>query len=96
MMQNYFCLGPSPAEEDCAQIGEPGYRTKAIGECTRYIELLRRKIGPEPEGARLDIKWFAHDFGQYCEVVCYFDTEDETAVAYAQRCEDDAPATWDD
>jgi hypothetical protein len=74
-MQDFFCIGPSPSEEDCAQVGEPDYRNKAVRECTRYIELLRKTIGPEPEGARLGIKWFDHDFGQYCEVVCYFDTE---------------------
>jgi hypothetical protein len=95
-MENYFCMGSSPYEEDCAQVGTPGYRTKAVAECTRYIELLRRTIGPEPEGARLGIKWFEHDFGQYCEVVCYFTAENTVAVEYAQRCEDDAPATWGD
>ena len=94
-MQNYFCIGPSPSEEACAQVGEPGYRDKAVAECTRYIALLRRAIGPEPEGARLAIKWFDHDFGQYCEVVCYFTAENRAAVEYAHRCEDDAPATWE-
>ena len=95
-MQNYFSIGPSPYEEDCAQVGTPGYRTKAVAECTRYIELLRRTFGPEPDGARLDIQWFEHDFGQYCEVVCYFNAESHEAVAYAQRCEDDSPATWEE
>jgi hypothetical protein len=94
-MQNYFCIGSSPSEEDCAQVGAPGYREQAVAECTRYIELLRRAIGPEPEGARLAIKWFDHDFGAYCEVVCYFNSENRAAVEYAQRCEDDAPATWE-
>ena len=66
-----------------------------LRQCARYIELLRRTIGPEPEGAQLGIKWFDHDFGAYCEVVCYFNIEHKTAVAYAQRCEDDAPVTWE-
>ena len=94
-MQNYFSIGPSPYEEDCAQVGTPGYRNKAVAECTRYIELLRKTFGPEPKGARLGIKWFDHDFGSYCEVVCYFNTENATALEYAQRCEDNAPATWE-
>jgi hypothetical protein len=94
-MHNYVCFGPSPSEEDCAQVGEPGYREKALEECARYIQLLRETIGPEPEGARLRIKWFEHDFGAYCEVVCYFNTDNEASVAYAQRCEDHAPATWE-
>ena len=94
-MQNYFCLGPSPHEEDCAQVGQPHYREKALAECTRFIQLLRKTIGPEPEGARLSTKWFEHDFGEYCEVVCYFNTDSQASVEYAQRCEDDAPATWE-
>ena len=94
-MENYFCIGSSPYEEDCARVGTPGYRNKAVAECTRYIELLRKTFGPEPDGSRLGIKWFDHDFSPYCEVVCYFNTENATAVEYAQRCEDDAPATWE-
>jgi len=27
---------------------------------------------------------------------CYFNPEHAIAVAYAQRCEDDAPATWEE
>jgi hypothetical protein len=45
--------------------------------------------------SQLSIKWFAHDFGGYCEVVCYFNTDIEASVEYAQRYEDDAPATWE-
>jgi hypothetical protein len=94
-MQNYFCLGPSPAEEDCAQVSQPGYRERALKECARYIQLLRDTFGQEPEGARLSFKWFEHDFGAYCEVVCYFDTDVEASIEYAQRCEYGAPATWE-
>jgi hypothetical protein len=36
-MRNYFCLGSSPAEEDWAQVGQPGYRERALKECARYI-----------------------------------------------------------
>ena len=94
-MHNYFCIGPSPYEEECAQVGEPGYREQAVAECTRYIELLRRTIGPEPEGAALRVKWFAHDFGSYCEVVCDFNPDMPASVEYALRCEDHTPATWE-
>ena len=94
-MQNYFCIGPSPCEENCAQVGESGYREKALAECTRFIQLLRDTFGPEPDSARLSVKWFEHDFGAYCEVVCYFNTDSQASVEYAQRCEDHAPATWE-
>jgi hypothetical protein len=49
------------------------YMPRARAECQRFIALLRRKCGPEPEGARLAVKSFLHDFGDYLEVVCYFD-----------------------
>ena len=94
-MRNYISIGPSPYEENCAQVGEPGYREKALEECTRFIRLLRETCGPEPEGARLSVRWFPHDFGDYCEVVCSFNPESPASVEYAQRCEERAPATWE-
>jgi hypothetical protein len=94
-MRNYFCIGPSPYEENCAQVGEPGYREKALAECTRFIQLLRDMFGPEPEGAQLSVTWFEHDFGAYCEVACYFNPESHASIEYAQHCEDHAPATWE-
>lgn len=94
-MRDYFCIGSSPWNEPCAQVGEPDYQTKAFKECRRFIRRLRKTLGPEPEGAELRTKGFEHDFGTYYEVVCYFDIENELARAYAQRCEDDAPATWE-
>jgi hypothetical protein len=94
-MRNYFCLGATPSEEDCAQVGQPDYRQKALAECERYIELIRRTLGPEPPGAELAIKSFPHDFGTYYEVVIWFESDDAAAVAYAVRCEDDGPRTWD-
>ncbi|HSX79998.1 MAG TPA: hypothetical protein VLQ80_15675 [Candidatus Saccharimonadia bacterium] len=94
-MRNYFVIGSSPYEEDCIQVGAPDYYPKALQECQRFITLLRTILGPEPEGARLAIKAFDHDFGEYHEVVCWFDTENEAARAYAARCENEMPATWE-
>jgi hypothetical protein len=94
-MQTYVELAPAPIEEDCAQVGTPGYRERALEECARFIRLLRQKFGPEPEGARLSVKWCDHDFGQYCEVVCYYNTDIPSSVAYAYICEAHLPATWE-
>ena len=94
-MRDYFCIGSSPCEEDCAQVGQPDYRRKAIAECYRFIQLIRDTLGPEPEGAELRIKAFEHDFGTYHEVVCWFETDNEAAREYAHRCDDHAPATWE-
>ncbi len=94
-MRNYISIGPSPYEENCAQVGEPGYREKALEECARFIRLLRETCGPEPEGASLRVMWFPHDFGEYAEVVCSFNPDMPASVAYASRCEERAPATWE-
>ncbi len=94
-MRKYVCIGPSPHAEDCVQVGTPNYETRAIAECARFIELIRETLGPEPEGVELAIKSFDHDFGRYFEVVCWFETDNDAARAYAVRCEDDAPATWE-
>jgi hypothetical protein len=77
-------------------VGEEDYMSRARTECQRFITLLRRKFGPEPEGARLAVKSFLHDFGNYLDVVCYFDEALLESVEYALHCEDNLPATWDD
>ena len=79
MARDYMDIGSVPASEDCAQVGTEDYRPRARAECNRFIELLRRVIGEEPEGASLAIKNNPHDFGSYLSVVCYFDDENEEA-----------------
>jgi hypothetical protein len=94
-MRDFIEIGSSPAEEDCAQVGQPDFREKATEEMRRFIELIRKALGPEPEGAKLAIKWFPHDFGTYGEVVCYFDDDNEKARDYAFKCEVEAPSKWE-
>lgn len=93
-MKAYIELGTTPCEEDCAQVGDEDYRERALAESKRFIALLRKTLGKEPPGARLAIKWFDHDFGRYCEVVCWYDTDDEETRQYALSCEDSSPARW--
>ena len=94
-MRDYVNIGPVPCNEDCAQVGREGYREQAVKECMRFIKLLRKMLGDEPAGAWLAIKWFDHDFGSYCEVVCWYHTEDKEAREYAFRCENECPLTWE-
>jgi hypothetical protein len=94
-MKDYVTIGSTPCDEPCAQVGQPNYRKHALKECRRFLELLRRKFGPEPEGAELCVKAFPHDFGTYYEVVCEFDSDLQASVEYALRCEDETPATWE-
>lgn len=93
-MRDLVYLGSSPAEEPCAQFGADGYEPIAEEECNRYVRLLRSIVGPEPEGARLRVRWFDRDQGQYCEVVCEFDDRFPEAFDYAFRCESEAPPKW--
>ncbi len=95
-MKDFLTLGPTPCEEPCAQGGEPHYRKRALTECVRFIQLLRKTCGSEPEGAWLSVQWFAHDFGDYAEVVCSYNTDSQASVDYAYRCDNEAPATWEE
>ena len=95
-MWDLVYVGSSPPEETCAQVGRDDYYTRARRECAAYINLLRRTVGPEPEGARLSITRCPHDFGEYLEVVCHFDSDKRDAIDYALRCESDGPSRWDE
>lgn len=95
-MKDFIHIGSAPPEEGCAQVGRPDYWERARCECREYISLLRRALGPEPEGARLAVKSNEHDFGTYLSVVCHFEEQWPVSVEYALRCESEGPATWDD
>ena len=88
--------GPTPSGESCAQVGSPDYAKQARKECTAFINQLRRLFGEEPDGAYLQIKSNPHDFGAYYEVTVKYDPGDEAAVAYALKCEREAPEEWDE
>lgn len=95
MSYDYVDIGPTPASEDCEQLG-PNYNpNKARAECKAFINQIRRERGEEPFGARLTIKSNPHDFGTYLEVVCKFDENNEEAAEYAFSCECTAEY-WDD
>lgn len=96
MARDFISIGSSPVDEPCAQLGSDGYYPKSRIECKALIHQLRRIFGEEPYPARLAIKSFSHDFGEYQEVVCYFDDEDEKSMNYAFKLESETPASWDD
>lgn len=88
-------LGPCPAEEQAAQLGDPDYARDAKTQCRAYIQAIREVCGREPEGARLVVTPQLHDFGQYFEVCVRFDPENEAAVRYASHCDQTSPTTWE-
>jgi len=95
-MKDFINIGPTPPAEDCAQVCSENYPQKARAECRRYIKVIREKLGEEPEGARLAIKSFPHEFNTYYEVVCYYESENIKARDYAFGIEDNGPLTWDE
>ena len=92
----YLSLGPAPAEEDCCQVGQDDYLYRARRECRRYVELLRTKFGPEPDGAEIRITRNAHDFGDYLDVVVEYDPARPASLEYALLLEGKAPARWEE
>jgi len=56
MARDHIDIGSAPAEEDCAQVGTPDYTAKVSAGCLRFIQLIRKHVGPEPPGARLAVK----------------------------------------
>jgi len=96
MARDYLNIGPTPASEECQQLGPNYNNRKARAEMAAFINQIRRELGPEPEGARLAVKSFPHDYGTYSEVVCWFDDTLPDSVDYAFKCEGDIRDTWDD
>ncbi len=95
-MFNRIEIGPTPLDEDCAQVGEHDYGVKAPRECQRFIKQLRECFGPEPEGAELRMIGSPHDFGTYYEVYCVYDPKKPDSLNYALNVENKTPATWKD
>ena len=94
-MRDFIDIGPTPAAEDCQQVGAPSYDPVAARkECFRFIDLIRKTLGTEPGSAQLAVKSNPHDFGSYLEVVCYYDDQDSVGEAYAFKCESSAPENW--
>lgn len=94
MARDYISIGATPAEEPCEQLGPYYSPARARDENFRFIELIRKTVGNEPEGALLGSKAFDHEWGRYYEVVCYFDDDNEEAMQYAYKCEAEAPSRW--
>lgn len=96
MAMDYLTLGPTPAEEDCAQLGCDGYATKARREGNAYINQLTRMFPLASKLVTLKVKFHPHDFGSYMEVAAVYDDKNEQSVMAAYEIEANLPATWDD
>jgi hypothetical protein len=71
MLGNLFALGTVPAQVASARPSESDYAARAFAQSRRFISLLRRRLGPEPNGARLGVR----RSDPYLEDVVRFDDE---------------------
>lgn len=92
MAMDYVTLGPTPAGEDCEQLGPNYNNAKARKECLIYKKQLQRMF----PGGFFNIKSFSHDFGTYHEVVAYYDDNNDDAMGDAFEIENNTPEYWDD
>jgi hypothetical protein len=95
-MKDYLVIGSVPSDEFCVQIGDENYRKESVKECERFIKQLKEEFGNPPVKAELKIKSFNHDFGEYFEVVCYYDDTDDESTEYCYLIESDMPEKWKD
>ena len=93
--KEFYYIGSSPYEEDCAQTVNQDFTRQNRRECLAYIELLTRQFGPPPGSAHFVVKTEDHDFGMYREVVIYFDPAEPEEVEYADQVENGLPQ-WDE
>lgn len=95
-MKDKVYIGPCPIDERGAQIGDPDFSNKNIEECRKYIDLIIKKFGEPPKGAKVYYVQEQHDFGSYREVVISYDENHPESVRYAFTVESESPRTWDD
>lgn len=85
---DYIELGPTPAGENCAQLGTDDYQRRARLETSVYKRQLQRMF-PDVKGY-FKTKAFQHDFGTYYEV-CF--VGDDAEMTYVE-C--NTPEFWDE
>jgi len=95
-MLESLSLSPTPVGEECAQLGDSNYSSRARKECSAFINQLIREFGEPPAGAGFKISQNHHDFGTYLDVEISFRDEDEAAAAYAYEIEANLPEYWDE
>jgi hypothetical protein len=94
-MRDSLNLSPTPVGEDCAQLGDANYSSRARQECRAFIQQLKREFGEPPIGAAFKITQNPHDFGTYLDVDIQFNDEDDAASEYAYKVEANLPEFWD-
>jgi len=90
-------LSTTPTGEECAQVGAKEYDYYELSKMELkafYHQILRMFPNP-PVGVSFKKKSNSHDFGSYYDLAIRFDSEDEAAVDYAFKVENNLPKLWD-
>jgi hypothetical protein len=86
-------LGPTPNEEQCAQVGAQRFDFCARLECNTYIAALIANYGIPPPGAKFFIKRHPHRSAEYYEVQLRYDPMNGDHTPYAELI-DGGLSTW--
>lgn len=97
MSIEYIEIAPAPIDEECAQVGEPDFASRATKEMNAFINQLYRAFPEASEkGVVFRKKWFNHDFGRYGYVVAYYQDSNHESYSYAMKVEAETPYEWDE
>ena len=98
---HYIELGPVPAEESCAQVGQPDFPERSRRECLVFRRMLQR-LFPVPDGLQVQYvtRSHQHDYGTYREVAVGYSGNGTPAGAsaaedFAFAVERGTPSQWD-
>jgi len=94
-MKNYIPLGPTPNNEDCAQVSSDNFKAQSAIEIAAYIAQLKRMFLDLPPGVTITSKAFQHDSGTYREVVVNYDDNDKNQADSVIDIENNLPENWD-
>jgi hypothetical protein len=95
-MKDWIGIGCTPSDEDCVQVSpQESYSEAMTVELLAFKHQLERLFAPELPSNRFGIKYFQHDFGQYGDVVCYYDDSIEESAEFAFDVEGKVPEKWD-
>lgn len=96
-MIDYINIGPTPANEYCAQVGSNYYYEKSKIETKAFLDQLNREFPQvlETKSVRFSIKTFSHDFGSYKEVVLNYDDSNEKEYQMVLDIDKIIPNNWD-
>lgn len=94
------CIGSTPSEEVCAQVGQDGYAELVRLEIRLYKDLLIEELVKQFPDVGLQIRFrvsfHPHDFGTYHELDVVYYPENPVSVDQAHWCESAPIMFWPD